>query len=164
MATDKIIVKLSRDELARVIRTLSLTTSATLIKPFLEAKKASERPLPLDTTIDQLLTGNQRYIEVRVANALYLFCERLEKERKTGVAHPASYIWYDLPIPKTVGDLTKWSHARLRAIPKMGKKSVEYLEKLLNEAGYQLEEGYLVRKFREEKMLDATGKSKERVR
>ncbi len=163
MPTDKIIVKLSRSELERVIRTLSLTASATLIKPFLEAKKASERPLPIETTIDQLLTGNQPYIEVRVANALYLFCERLKKERKMGGARPRR-IWDGLPIPKTIADLTKWSHAKLRGIPKMGKKSVEYLEKLLNEAGYQLEEGYLDRKFREEKMLDATGESKERVK
>ncbi len=161
----EVAVTLSRDELARVIRTLSLTASVTLIKPFLEAKKASERPLPIETPIDQLLTGNERYIEVRVANAMYLFCERLKKERKMGGARPRR-IWDGLPIPKTIADLTKWSHAKLRGIPKMGKKSVEYLEKLLNKAGYQLEEGYFDKEFREEKMLDATGesKSKERVK
>lgn len=151
------IVKLSRDELERTIRTLSLTASTALLKPFLEAKEVMEAPLPPDTTIDQLLTSNQRYVEVRVANALYFFCEKLEKEREAGTPR---LIWDGLPIPKTIADLTKWSHAKLLAIPGIGRKSVEYLEKLLNEAGYKLEEGYLDRKFREEKMLDATGGSK----
>ena len=86
------------------------------------------------------------HLTIRVLNALFRFSEQLEKDRKSGKA----VSWYaGYPAPKTVGDLTKWTKARILGIKDMGKKSVAHLESALNEAGYQLTEGILQREFRE---------------
>ena len=86
------------------------------------------------------------YLTIRVLNAMFKFSKWLEEDRKSGKA----LTWYaGYPVPKTVGDLTKWTKARLLGIKDMGRKSVAHLESALNEAGYQLTEGILQREFRE---------------
>lgn len=79
------------------------------------------------------------HITVRVANAMYLFSKNLAEQRRTSSSLVA--FWNGLPIPKHVVDLVRWSRRDLEAIPNMGRKSVDYLEKLFNDAGFKLREG-----------------------
>lgn len=79
------------------------------------------------------------HITVRVANAMHLFSKSLAERRRTGSS--LADFWDGLPIPKYVVDLVQWSRRDLEAIPNMGRKSVDYLEKLFNEAGFKLREG-----------------------
>ena len=97
-------------------------------------------PNPLDRTTSHLT--------IRVLNSMFKFSKWLEEDRKSGKA----LSWYEgYPVPKTVGDLAKWTEARLLGIKDMGRKSVAHLESALNEAGYQLTEGILQRDFREKR-------------
>lgn len=44
----------------------------------------------------------------------------------------------DLPPPKTLGDLTRWSKLELLKLPHMGKRTFEELEKVLASEGVSL--------------------------
>ena len=76
-------------------------------------------------------------LDVRVLNALYNCANRMQEDRKKGDAFP----WHkDLPPPRTVGDLTKWSRSKLLFIKDFGEKSADFLEAAMKRAGYSLKE------------------------
>lgn len=116
-----------------------------LIEIFEKAK--ARRLSPTASIQTELLAGTCGPLACRVSNALDRFVKKREAQAKDDVVRFLDH----LPIPRTVGDLTQWSQAHLLTIPDFGRKSIEFLEALLEEAGYKLSEGYLQRKFREEK-------------
>lgn len=105
----------------------------------------------IDDLLDNVITSR---LTIRVANALHWFCEKLEGMRgDSGIGRPLpkssdmwpgmqpSYDWWGgLPIPRRVGDLTKWPKSKLLRIDNLGAKSVDYLEAVLNDAGYAFKE------------------------
>jgi hypothetical protein len=101
-----------------------------------------EEPFPgAYKTVDKLLGehGHVDNLYVRVANAMYLFSQSLAERRHAGSS--LADFWEGLPVPNYVVDLVQWSRRDLEAIPNMGRKSVDYLERVLNEAGHKLREG-----------------------
>lgn len=106
-----------------------------------DARKAGE-PFPgAYQTVDNLLNSaswNDR-LTVRVANAMFLFSKGLAERRRTSSS--LADFWDGLPVPDHVVELVQWSRRDLEAIPNMGRKSVDYLEKLLSDAGHKLREG-----------------------
>ena len=106
-----------------------------------EEKPPQKRLITPASDLDELFADvHDTHVTVRTLNAMYRFCEELEKDRKKGESEKRS--WFKgYPAPKTVGDLTKWTRFRLLGIKDMGEKSVDHLEAVLNDFGYKLKEG-----------------------
>jgi hypothetical protein len=91
------------------------------------------------STIEELLGNNPpSYLNVRTQNALYRFSEKLEECRKSPSKSP-DYL-DGLPTLRTVGDLTKWPKRKLLMIQDVGRKTIDYLESALEDAGYEFKD------------------------